>query len=70
MRKLIQNSRPDQTIYLDGIKEHTESGWALVVPDGDDPVFSVYTEADNEAEATRLLEHYVELIKSYENEER
>ena len=70
MRKLIQNSQPDQTIYLDGIKEHTESGWALVVPDGDDPVFSVYTEADNEAEATRLLEHYVELIKSYENEER
>ena len=70
MRELIQNSNPEQTIYLDGIKEYGDSGWALVVPDGDEPVFRLYSEADSEAEATRLIEHYVKLINSYENEER
>ena len=70
MRELIQNSNPEQTIYLDGIKEYGDSGWALVVPDGDEPVFRLYSEANNEAEAARLIEHYVGLINSYENEER
>ena len=38
MRKLMESTDPERTLYFDGIKEHTGSGWALVVPDDDEPV--------------------------------
>lgn len=69
MRRLIENSDPENTLYFDGIKEHTDSGWALVVPDDDEPVFRLYSEARTEAEAAGLIEHYADLIRSYEREE-
>lgn len=70
MRELIEDSDSERTLYLDGIKEHSPSGWTLVVPDGDDPFFHLYSEADTMEEATRLIEDYTNKIKSYENEER
>ncbi|NLM41460.1 MAG: NTP transferase domain-containing protein [Firmicutes bacterium] len=70
MRKLIENSDPERTLYFDGIKEHTDSGWALVVPDDDEPVFRLYSEADSEAEAAQLIQHYADLIRSYEREDK
>lgn len=69
MRKLIENSNPEKTLYLDGIREQMDSGWVLIVPHGDEPIFKVQTESDCEARAIELLEHYVGLIKSYGNEE-
>ena len=70
MRKLIESSDPERTLYLDGIKERHDGGWALVVPDGDEPVFRLYGEADSEAEAAGLMEHYISLIKRHQSEER
>ena len=71
MRELIGTSDPKRTVYLDGIKEHTPNGWALVIPDGDEPVFRIYSEADTPEEADGLVQCYSELIKSYfEEEER
>lgn len=71
MRELIRTSDPKRTVYLDGIKEHTPNGWALVIPDGDEPVFRIYSEADTPEEADGLVQCYSELIKSYfEEEER
>lgn len=70
MRELIQTADPEHTIFLDGIREQKKMGWALVVPDGDEPVFRVYSEADTEEGAVRLIQQYVDLIKSYENKER
>lgn len=69
MRKLIEESDPHHTLYLDGIKEHNAQGWALVVPDGDDPVFRLYSEAGTESEANDLIEHYVDLIQGHQSEE-
>lgn len=70
MRKLIESSDPDHSVYLDGIKERRNGGWALVVPDGDEPVFRLYGEVEPESEAAGLIEHYVELIKRHQSEER
>lgn len=71
MRELIGASDPKRTVYLDGIKEHTPNGWALVIPDGDEPVFRIYSEADTPEEADGLVKYYADLIKSYfEDEER
>jgi mannose-1-phosphate guanylyltransferase/phosphomannomutase len=70
MRKLIESSDPERSLYLDGIKERRDGGWALVVPDGDDPVFRLYGEADPGSEAAGLLEHYVDLINRHQSEEK
>jgi mannose-1-phosphate guanylyltransferase/phosphomannomutase len=70
MRRLIENSDPERTLYFDGIKEHTDSGWALVVPDDEEPVFRLYSEAGTEAEAAVLIQHYADLIRSYEREDK
>ena len=70
MRKLIESSDPERTLYLDGIKERRDGGWALVAPDGDEPVFRLYGEAESESEATGLMEHYIDLIKRHQSEER
>src|SRR5690606_35961170 len=70
MRKLMDNADPERTLYFDGIKEHTGSGWALVVPDDDEPVFRLYSEARTEAEAAGLIQHYTDLIRSYEREDK
>lgn len=69
MRRLLENSDPARTLYLDGIKEYQEGGWVLVVPDDDEPVFRLYSEAASEGEAARLIQHYTELIQRYEREE-
>lgn len=70
MRRLIENADPERTLYFDGIKEQHDSGWALVVPDDDEPVFRLYSEAGTEAEAAHLIQHYSDLIQSYEREEK
>lgn len=70
MRKLIESSDPENTLYLDGIKERRGAGWALVVPDGDEPVFRLYSEAETEWEANSLIQHYVNLIQRHQSEER
>lgn len=70
MRKLIESSDPERSLYLDGIKERSTGGWALVVPDGDEPIFRIYGEVEPESEVAGLIEHYAELIKQHQSEER
>jgi mannose-1-phosphate guanylyltransferase/phosphomannomutase len=40
---------------VDGVKVVTDHGWALILPDPEDPVTHVWAEGDNEAEARRLV---------------
>jgi len=42
----------------------------LVVPDGDEPVFRLFSEGEPESEAAGLLEYYADLIRSHQHEER
>lgn len=69
MRELISRTEPENTLYLDGIKTYTQSGWALVVPDGDEPVFQIFSEADSPEEADALVEYYANMIASQIDEE-
>jgi mannose-1-phosphate guanylyltransferase/phosphomannomutase len=39
---------------LDGIKVHTADGWALVVPDPEEPVTHVWAEGRDRGDSTRL----------------
>lgn len=65
MRKLIENSDPERTLYLEGVKERRDDGWVLAVPDGDEPIFRLYGEAGS-GSAASLIEHYVDMIKRHQ----
>ncbi len=69
MRELISQTEPERTLYLDGIKTYTPTGWALVVPDGDEPVFRIFSEAESPEEADALVEYYANMISSQIDEE-
>lgn len=69
MRSLINGADPANTSFLDGLKYHHGQGWALIIPDGDDPVFHIYSEADSLEEADALTEFYTEQIESILQEE-
>ena len=63
MRNLINSADPSTTQFIDGIKKFTDSGWVLVIPDGDEPVFKIYSEAESKEEAERLTNYYCEKIE-------
>lgn len=65
MRKLINAADPADTEFLDGLKQHTENGWVLVVPDGDEPVFKIYSEANTAEEADALTQYYANAISGF-----
>lgn len=63
MRSLINNADPKNTSFIDGLKYHTNSGWALIAPDGDEPIFRIFCEADNNEEADALTDHFAQTIE-------
>ena len=62
MRTLIETEAKDRLELLDGIKVYHDSGWALVLPDSDEPVVHVYSEAASMEDAVELRKMYVSRI--------
>ncbi len=62
MRTLIESEAKDRLELLDGIKVYHPSGWALVLPDSDEPVVHVYSEAASMEDAMELRKMYVSRI--------
>jgi mannose-1-phosphate guanylyltransferase/phosphomannomutase len=62
MRNLVEHaSRP--TVLVDGVKVLHDDGWVLALPDPEEAVTHVYTEASTETEARRLAREYVLRIR-------
>ena len=55
----VERSR--KTLCTWTVSRNTPTGWALVVPDGDEPVFQIYSEAAT-PEADALVEYYANMI--------
>ena len=51
MRSLVEQSKDRDIELVDGVKIHHDGGWALALPDPEEPVTHVWAEADSEAEA-------------------
>ncbi|MBU8905720.1 sugar phosphate nucleotidyltransferase [Desertibacillus haloalkaliphilus] len=67
MRKLIQDSRDENVELLDGIKvNHPEGGWTLILPDHEEPVFTVYSQGNDLAVARQVSMNYVNKIRKYQ----
>jgi mannose-1-phosphate guanylyltransferase/phosphomannomutase len=58
MRKLHEQVADLTTEHIDGIKIYLESGWVLVLPDIEAPLFHVYGESRDPATARSYVEHW------------
>jgi mannose-1-phosphate guanylyltransferase/phosphomannomutase len=63
MRTLVEQSKDRQVELIDGIKVHHADGWALALPDPEEPVTRVWAEAESEADARRLAQEYARRIR-------
>lgn len=65
MRSMISAADLETAEFLDGIRYYLDSGWALVVPDGDEPLFHVFCEAQTSEEADALAQVYADQIENF-----
>jgi len=68
MRRLHEETQDLRTEHLDGLKIHTDGGWALVLPDVSAPLFHVRAESSDPEEAQALAAHYAARIEELQEE--
>jgi mannose-1-phosphate guanylyltransferase/phosphomannomutase len=62
MRNLFEENKGRQLELTDGVKVFHNGGWALVLPDAEEPVFRIYSEANTTEEADALTQMYMNRI--------
>jgi mannose-1-phosphate guanylyltransferase / phosphomannomutase len=62
MRNLVEHSQRE-TVLVDGVKVLHDDGWVLALPDPEEAVTHVYSEAGNDADARRLAREYALRIR-------
>lgn len=67
MRKIINEYRDNRLDLLDGIKLCTESGWVLVAPNADKPIFRVIAESSSKSQAEELCSRYIDILEKIIN---
>jgi mannose-1-phosphate guanylyltransferase / phosphomannomutase len=63
MRTLMENAKGHDLVLVDGVKIIHDDGWALVLPDPEEPVTHVWTEGASDGEATALAQDYARRIR-------
>ncbi|HET19782.1 MAG TPA: hypothetical protein ENO16_04160, partial [Chromatiales bacterium] len=58
MRRMHEKVQGLQVEHLDGLKVYVDSGWVLMLPDVEAPVFHVYGESNSEEAARGLVEEW------------
>lgn len=64
MRTLIDEGQGDNVELLDGIKVFHDQGWALVLPDAEEPKYNVYGEGFSQEIADSLTDMYLNKINT------
>jgi mannose-1-phosphate guanylyltransferase / phosphomannomutase len=62
MRSLVERLSDRETVLVDGVKVLEEGGWALVLPDPEEPVTHIWAEGGSEKEAGAIAARYRSLI--------
>jgi mannose-1-phosphate guanylyltransferase/phosphomannomutase len=62
MRTLVEAAQDRQTVLVDGVKVLHDNGWALVLPDPEEPVSHVWAEGADDGEARALAQEYARRI--------
>jgi mannose-1-phosphate guanylyltransferase/phosphomannomutase len=63
MRTLVERIKDRELILVDGVKVVHEDGWALVLPDPDDPISHVWSEGPTEAAARSRAQEYARRMR-------
>ena len=63
MRTLVELSKDREVDLIDGVRVRHEAGWALALPDPEEPVTHIWAEADSEVAARRLAQEYARRIR-------
>jgi mannose-1-phosphate guanylyltransferase/phosphomannomutase len=58
MRTLVERSSGRDLVLVDGVKVLEDDGWALILPDPEEPVTHVWAEGPSEAEAGARAQEY------------
>ena len=62
MRSLFEENKERPVEMIDGLKVFHDEGWALVLPDAEEPIFRIYAEAGTVEEADALTDLYMHRI--------
>jgi mannose-1-phosphate guanylyltransferase/phosphomannomutase len=63
MRSLVERSAEHELVLVDGVKVLHTDGWALALPDPEEPLTHVWAEAKSDAAARQLADEYVRRIR-------
>jgi mannose-1-phosphate guanylyltransferase/phosphomannomutase len=63
MRKVVEAVKDREVVLVDGVKILHDDGWALILPDPDEPVTHVWAEGPADADARRLAQDYARRIR-------
>lgn len=66
MRNLIEESKGMTVELIDGVKISFGSDWAIIIPDGDKPLFHVNAESDDENRANEIVNEYTKKIREWQ----
>ncbi|MEA4882614.1 MAG: sugar phosphate nucleotidyltransferase [Clostridia bacterium] len=62
MRRLIEETDREEMQLIDGIKVYGDQGWTLILPDSEEPVFHVYSQAQSQEIAEEIAGIYAARI--------
>jgi mannose-1-phosphate guanylyltransferase/phosphomannomutase len=63
MRTLVERVADRELVLVDGVKVMHDAGWALVLPDPEEPLTHVWAEGASDAEARSLAQEYARRIR-------
>jgi mannose-1-phosphate guanylyltransferase / phosphomannomutase len=63
MRELVEQNGDREVILIDGVKVLHDKGWALVLPDPEEPLTHVWAESTSDQEARRLAQEYTRRLR-------
>ncbi len=63
MRTLVEMSKDREVTLIDGVKVRHDDGWALALPDPEEPVTHIWTEGATDADAKALATEYARRIR-------
>jgi mannose-1-phosphate guanylyltransferase / phosphomannomutase len=64
MRSLVEMTKDRELELVDGVKVLHDEGWALALPDPEEPITHVWAEAQTDADARRLVQEYARRIRA------
>jgi mannose-1-phosphate guanylyltransferase/phosphomannomutase len=63
MRSLVEQSKGRDVELVDGVKVYHDAGWALALPDPEEPITHIWAESGSDGDARRLAQEYVRRIR-------